>query len=96
MFSVEWSAEKGWGKPKIGPLKYLQIHPAAKALHYSVELFEGMKAYKGIDGKLRLFRPDLNLQRLWKSSARSSLPVSRIIYIKLIYFCPINLFNQTK
>lgn len=63
-------------KPKIGPVKPLEIHPAAKVLHYSVEVFEGMKAYYGVDGKIRLFRPDLNMNRLTKSSARSTLPVS--------------------
>jgi branched-chain amino acid aminotransferase len=69
-------------KPKIGPLKPLEIHPAAKVLHYSVEVFEGMKAYYGVDGKVRLFRPDLNMNRLSKSSARSTLPV-RIVFNKL-------------
>lgn len=62
-------------KPQIGPLKPLEIHPAAKVLHYSVEVFEGMKAYYGVDGKVRLFRPDLNMIRLSKSAARSTLPV---------------------
>lgn len=75
MLSVEWDSSKGWGKPKIGPLKPLQIHPAAKCLHYSVEIFEGMKAYKGVDDKIRLFRPDLNINRLHKSALRSALPV---------------------
>jgi branched-chain amino acid aminotransferase len=74
MLSVKWDAKTGWDKPKIGPLKNIEIHPAAKVLHYSVEVFEGMKAYYGVDGKVRLFRPDLNMKRLKKSSARSSLP----------------------
>lgn len=75
MLTVEWDKQEGWGKPKIGPLKNLQIHPAAKCLHYSIEIFEGMKAYKGVDDKIRLFRPDLNLNRLYKSAMRSALPV---------------------
>lgn len=74
MLSINWNAKTGWDKPKIGPLKPLEIHPAAKVLHYSVEVFEGMKAYYGVDGKVRLFRPDLNMNRLSKSSARSTLP----------------------
>ena len=48
----------------------MEIHPAAKCLHYSIEVFEGMKAYYAVDGSLRLFRPDLNLNRLQKSSLR--------------------------
>jgi branched-chain amino acid aminotransferase len=75
MLTIDWSAKDGWQKPVIEPLKNLQIHPAAKVLHYAVEVFEGMKAYKGVDNKVRLFRPDLNIARLSRSSARSALPV---------------------
>lgn len=74
MLTIEWTEEKGWKIPKIGKFKNLEIHPAAKCLHYSIEVFEGMKAYYAVDGSLRLFRPDLNLNRLQKSSLRSSLP----------------------
>lgn len=74
MFTVEWDLKNGWQKPKIGPFKQLSIHPAAKVLHYSMELFEGMKAYHGVDNKARLFRPDLNALRMQKSSVRSALP----------------------
>jgi len=41
----------------------LVLHPATKALHYAVQLFEGMKAYRGNDGKIRLFRPEMNIAR---------------------------------
>lgn len=74
MLSIEWTAEKGWQTPKIEKLRNLSIHPAAKVLHYSVEIFEGMKAYYGADQKYRLFRPDLNMNRFHKSSLRSALP----------------------
>ena len=70
-------------KPRIGPLKPLEIHPAAKVLHYAVEVFEGMKAYYGVDGKIRLFRPELNMARLTKSSARSTLPVCNNISLNI-------------
>lgn len=43
-------------------------------LHYAVESFEGMKAYKGKDGRLRLFRPEMNMDRLARSAARLTLP----------------------
>lgn len=74
MFTAEWTKDAGWGKPKVGPFKNLELHPAAKVLHYSIELFEGMKAYYGVDGKVRLFRPDLNALRMFKSANRSGLP----------------------
>jgi len=75
MLSIQWTSSKGWEAPKISKLKNLEIHPAAKCLHYSIEIFEGMKAYYGVDKKLRLFRPDLNMNRFHKSALRSALPV---------------------
>ena len=75
MFTAEWTRDNGWGAPKIGPFRNLELHPAAKVLHYSIELFEGMKAYYGVDGKVRLFRSDLNALRMFKSANRSGLPV---------------------
>lgn len=64
----------GWQKPEITPLENLVLHPAAKVLHYAVELFEGMKAYRGVDGKIRIFRPDMNMHRMNHSAKRSGLP----------------------
>uniref|UniRef100_A0A8B9USQ1 Branched-chain-amino-acid aminotransferase n=2 Tax=Anatidae TaxID=8830 RepID=A0A8B9USQ1_9AVES len=37
-------------------------------------LFEGMKAYRGVDGKIRLFRPSLNMDRMARSARRTTLP----------------------
>lgn len=74
MLSIEWAAEEGWHKPQIHELRNLSIHPAAKVLHYAVEIFEGMKAYRGVDAKVRLFRPEFNMARFHKSSIRSVLP----------------------
>ncbi|KAJ8298780.1 hypothetical protein KUTeg_022840, partial [Tegillarca granosa] len=74
MLEIEWTKKAGWGKPKISPLHNLSIHPGAKALHYSIELFEGMKAYRGVDDKIRLFRPMENMKRMISSAERSFLP----------------------
>lgn len=41
---------------------------------YILQLFEGLKAYRGVDGKIRVFRPDLNMKRMNASAARSRLP----------------------
>ncbi|XP_037937387.1 branched-chain-amino-acid aminotransferase, cytosolic [Teleopsis dalmanni] len=64
----------GWQKPQITPLENLVMHPAAKVLHYAVELFEGMKAYRGVDGKIRIFRPNMNMSRMNLAAKRSGLP----------------------
>jgi len=61
---VEYRKDRGWGVPRICPVHDLVLHPATKALHYAVQLFEGLKAYHGYDGKIRLFRPELNVARL--------------------------------
>ncbi|KAK2712543.1 branched-chain-amino-acid aminotransferase, cytosolic-like [Artemia franciscana] len=74
MMEVNWDSTTGWGKPVISPLHNLQIHPGAKVLHYAVELFEGMKAFRGVDGNIRLFRPDCNMERMIRTAERSSLP----------------------
>ncbi|XP_038213500.1 branched-chain-amino-acid aminotransferase, cytosolic [Zerene cesonia] len=76
MLKINYHKELGgWQKPEITPFEYLTIHPAAKALHYAVQLFEGLKAYRGVDDKIRLFRPDLNMERMNLAAQRSGLPM---------------------
>lgn len=74
MFSVKSSVKNGWEKPEIIPFAPLPMHPFNSSLHYAVQCFEGMKAYKDQKGKIRLFRPECNVHRLLKSSRRIALP----------------------
>jgi branched-chain amino acid aminotransferase len=74
MLSIEWTASQGWLPPRITPYQNLSLDPATCVFHYAFECFEGMKAYKNEEGKIRLFRPDKNMARLNKSSARITLP----------------------
>jgi len=74
MLTVSWNATKGWGRPKIRPFQNLTLHPASKVFHYAQELYEGMKAYRGVDGRVRLFRPMLNMDRMNMTAERSCLP----------------------
>lgn len=74
MLVVQSNLKTGWGKPEIKPLAPLPIHPFNSTLHYAVQCFEGMKAYKDEKGKIRMFRPECNMQRLLNSSRRISLP----------------------
>ncbi|XP_043915416.1 branched-chain-amino-acid aminotransferase, cytosolic-like isoform X4 [Protopterus annectens] len=76
MLTIQWSLEKGWEKPQIKPFQNLSIHPACSALHYSVELFEGLKAYRCVDKKIRMFRPMLNMERFHRGALRACLPPS--------------------
>lgn len=64
----------GWQKPVVIPFENISLHPAAKVLHYAIELFEGMKAYRGVDGKIRIFRPEMNMARMNASAISSGLP----------------------
>ena len=63
-----------WQNPVIRPYGDLTISPAAKVFHYGQAVFEGMKAYKDDNGKVFLFRPDQNQQRINKSSKRMAIP----------------------
>jgi branched-chain amino acid aminotransferase len=53
-----------WGKLEVSSSEYINIHIAATGLHYGQEAFEGLKAYMGKDGKIRLFRWEENAKRL--------------------------------
>ncbi|XP_070847719.1 branched-chain-amino-acid aminotransferase, cytosolic [Chaetodon trifascialis] len=74
MLTIEWSAAEGWQAPLIKPFGNLSFHPACSSLHYGIQLFEGLKAYRGGDNQLRLFRPMLNMSRMSKSAERACLP----------------------
>lgn len=74
MVLASWDASTGWADPEIKPYGPLSLMPTASVLHYATECFEGLKAYRGFDGKLRLFRPDCNARRFLMSSTRIALP----------------------
>jgi branched-chain amino acid aminotransferase len=74
LLRATWTAGAGWGAPRITPFENFSIHPAAKVLHYAQELFEGMKAYRGVDDKIRMFRPMHNMARMNVTAKRACLP----------------------
>jgi len=74
MFEVKWNVKEGFGAPQIVPFHKLELDPASQCLHYGVQCFEGMKAYKDSDGNIRLFRPDMNMKRFQDSCQRLALP----------------------
>lgn len=53
-----------WGEIEVSSDEYLKLHMAATCLHYGQEAFEGLKAYRCPDGKVRLFRVEENAARL--------------------------------
>jgi branched-chain amino acid aminotransferase len=57
-----------WGNLEVSTSEYIDIHIAATGLHYGQEAFEGLKAYMGSDGKIRLFRWEENAKRMISSA----------------------------
>lgn len=58
-----------WGALEISSSEQITMHMAATCLHYGQEAFEGLKAFRGKDGKIRIFRMDENWKRM-NNSAR--------------------------
>jgi branched-chain amino acid aminotransferase len=56
-----------WSVPTLETSEYLNLHMAATCLHYGQEAFEGLKAFRGKDGKIRIFRMRDNALRLQSS-----------------------------
>jgi branched-chain amino acid aminotransferase len=74
MFMMNYSEGKGWHSPRIVPYGEISLSPAAMCLHYGQEVFEGLKAYKTEDGRILLFRPKKNMERLNVSNERLCIP----------------------
>ncbi|CAM9423297.1 unnamed protein product, partial [Hapterophycus canaliculatus] len=74
MLHLDWDLEGGWEAPRIVPYGDLRISPSASSLHYGLQCYEGMKAYRDADGGVRLFRPDLNIRRFNRSMDRLCFP----------------------
>ena len=73
MFSCDYINGE-WVNPEIIPYKPISVSPASRVFHYGQACFEGMKAYKDINNKIWLFRPDENYKRIIKSSLRLAMP----------------------
>ena len=73
MATVRWTNTLGWHDAKVEPRRPFQIDPACAVLHYAQEIFEGMKAYRGEDDSISLFRPYENARRFRASAARMSM-----------------------
>ncbi|TLP77459.1 branched-chain amino acid aminotransferase [Nesterenkonia sphaerica] len=71
---IDWTEQRGWHHARVEPYGPIALDPAASVLHYSQEVFEGMKAYLHSDGSIYTFRPEANAARLNKSARRMALP----------------------
>ncbi|GGH88992.1 branched-chain amino acid aminotransferase [Pullulanibacillus pueri] len=74
MFMMDYNEEQGWHEPRILPYQPLTMEPSSMVFHYGQAIFEGLKAYRTPEGKIQLFRPDKNIERLNFSCQRMSIP----------------------
>ena len=74
MVTVEWSEGIGWHDARVRAREPFTLDPASAVLHYAQEIFEGMKAYRGAEGEISLFRPWDNARRFNLSARRMAMP----------------------
>lgn len=68
-FNVRCTYKDGkWGPVEVSDSEYIPMHVAASCLHYGQESFEGLKAFRGADGKVRIFRMEENARRFIRSA----------------------------
>ncbi|MDE5897048.1 MAG: branched-chain amino acid aminotransferase [Clostridia bacterium] len=74
MFTMKYTAEKGWHDAKIEPNEPVKFDLATSVFHYAQGIFEGMKAFIQPDGNVAVFRPDENWARMNRSAERMCIP----------------------
>lgn len=74
MFIMNYDEGEGWHDARIVPYGPIALDPAAMVLHYAQEVFEGLKAYRTSEGKIQLFRPEKNMERMNLSCDRLCIP----------------------
>jgi len=74
MFSMIYG-DGAWKNPKIIPYQALALEPGVATLHYGQTVFDGYKAFRGLDGEARIFRPGMNARRLHDSCRRLCIPI---------------------
>jgi branched-chain amino acid aminotransferase len=74
MFLMEYDEGRGWHDARIEPYRTLSLDPAAAVLHYAQAVFDGLKAFRARDGKVRIFRPDKHAERMIGSARRMCIP----------------------
>ena len=74
MFMMNYTDGKGWHDPRVVPYGPLSLDPATSVLHYGQAVFDGLKAFRGADGQIRLFRAERHARRLNISCAALCIP----------------------
>jgi len=75
MFVMDYTEGKGWHDPMVVPYGPLALDPSVMMFHYGQATFEGLKAYRAKDGRILLFRPFANMERMNISNERLCIPL---------------------
>jgi branched-chain amino acid aminotransferase len=73
MVTIRYAQDKGWYDARVEARAPIPMDPATAVLHYAQEIFEGLKAYRTVDGGVTLFRPDQNANRFRNSAHRLAM-----------------------
>jgi branched-chain amino acid aminotransferase len=74
MALVDYEVTRGWHEPRVVPYEALSLDPASAVLHYGQAMFEGLKAFRGADNQVRLFRIDRHCRRMSEGAGRLCMP----------------------
>lgn len=74
MFLMDYTKGRGWHSPRIVPYGPLSLDPATTVLHYGQAIFDGLKAFRGADGRIRLFRAQRHAERFNRSASLMCMP----------------------
>ena len=74
MFVMDYAAGKGWHDARIVPYAPFELDPSSMVLHYGQAIFEGLKAFRDINGRITMFRPRDNFLRMNRSAKRLCIP----------------------
>lgn len=85
-FNVRCTYKDGkWGEIEVSDSEYIPLHIAASCLHYGQEAFEGLKAFRGKDGKVRVFRMEENARRFIRSAEGLKMqPMPEEIFCEMV------------
>lgn len=77
-----------WTKPEVTADFNFSLHCFAGVFHYAPSCFEGLKAYRGADGRVRMFRPDENAKRMQSSATYLDMPAPTMeLFLDMCTMC---------
>ncbi len=85
MALADWDEARGFHDPRVVPYGSFSLDPAAAVFHYGQEIFDGMKAFRAADGRVRVFRADRHCRRLGDGAARLCMPAIDPAFMKDLF-----------